>query len=244
MRVVSRIQRRLFSMEPKVHVDQAARIIYFEPNHKKHTASVIYTHGLGDTANGWAEPCHHLAIMLPWIKFILPTAPNNPVTLNGGIAMPSWYDIEGLSERALEKADGIEDSKQTLIRLMEKENELGISNERIILAGFSQGGALSLYCGLSMPNLAGILCMSGYLPNHAGATFNLPNSTPILQCHGTSDPMVPYKAATMTNDFLKQKGYAPKLLSYRGLEHSANEEELGDVCKFLKIALPDVEAKL
>jgi len=231
-------------MEPKVHVDQAARIIYLEPSTKKHTATVIYTHGLGDTANGWAEPMYMLAMKLPWIKFILPTAPNSPVTLNGGMVMPSWYDIEGLSERALERADGIEDSKKTLVGLMKKENEIGITNERIILAGFSQGGALSLYTGLSISRLAGILCMSGYLPNHAGVVCNLPLDTPILQCHGRADPMVPFRAATMTNDYLKDKGYSPKLLAYAGLEHSANEEELQDVTKFLKETIPDINSKL
>lgn len=229
--------RRRYSVAPNVSVDQERRVISMQPS-GEHTATVIYCHGLGDTANGWAEPCYTWAQQMPWIKFILPTAPVQPVTLNGGMKMESWYDIHGLSEKALESAEGIEDSKKILSDFIDIEKSNGIEEKRIILAGFSQGAALSLYTGLSIEKLGGIIAMSGYLPNVKDVVCNLSKNTPILQCHGTHDPMVPIKAANMTNKYLKEHGYDPTYHTYKGLQHSANPEELEDVRQFLNNVLP------
>lgn len=167
------------------------------------TATVIFSHGLGDTAQGfldvgevrlyWANKAcvlyfdtklftfgqsvylipsclslHQMLVSkLPYCKVILPTAPTQPVTMNRGMAMPSWYDITGLDHRANEKCDGIEESRQILVTLLQDEHARGIPYSRMVLGGFSQGGALSLYTGLQFPEpLAGIVVLSGYLPAH------------------------------------------------------------------------------
>merc|ERR1711920_752440 len=112
--------------------------------------------------NGFAPVCHSLAIQMPHMRFVCPTAPTQPVTLNGGMPMPSWYDIVGLDDRAPEDCVGIEDSRQSVLRMLEQEAK-DIGYDRCVLAGFSQGGAMSLYVGLQLSNrLGGIIAMSGY----------------------------------------------------------------------------------
>jgi lysophospholipase-2 len=134
------------------------------------SALVVIAHGLGDSADGLADVAEVFAQQLPYCKFILPTAPVQPVTLNGGMPMNSWYDIVGLDERSNESCHGIEDSRKKLMTILQNEHEqTGLPYRRMVLAGFSQGGALSLYTGLQMPNveqkLAGVCVMSGYLPH-------------------------------------------------------------------------------
>jgi lysophospholipase-2 len=131
-------------------------------------------------------PVQSLATEMPYVKFILPTAPTQPVTMNMGMAMPSWYDIKGLDERSNEECDGIAQSSDRIRSILRREHEdRGLPYSRMALAGFSQGGSLSLFTGLQMVDaqqkLAGILVLSGYL---AGAkTFHLTKGlehTPIL----------------------------------------------------------------
>ena len=123
----------------------------------KHSASFVLIHGLGDSAYGWLDVAEHLSTLHPHVKFILPTASEKPVTLNGGMEMPSWYDIKGLETRASETCDGIDESKQYITSLIENENKNGIPYKRIILGGFSQGGALSLFTSLQIDQtLAGV----------------------------------------------------------------------------------------
>ena len=108
-----------------------------------------------------------MAERMPHLKFIMPTAPTQPVTMNMGMRMPSWYDIVGLDERSNENCQGIEASKATLETILAKEHQdTGLPYSRMVLAGFSQGGALSLYTGLQLEQgaLAGIVVLSGYLP--------------------------------------------------------------------------------
>jgi lysophospholipase II len=109
----------------------------------------------------------HLATHLPWCKFVLPTAPVNPVTLNGGMRMNSWYDIVGLDERSNEQCHGIDESRQRIVQMLRDEHEqTQLPYHRMVLAGFSQGGALNLYTGLQLESkLAGIVVLSGYLPH-------------------------------------------------------------------------------
>ena len=129
---------------------------------------------------------------MPYLKFILPTAPTQPVTMNMGMPMPSWYDITGLDERSNENCAGIETSQNTVKEILTKEHESnGLSYNRMVLAGFSQGGALSLFTGMQLSaaqKLGGIVVMSGYLP--AAKQFQITQGledTPIMHCHGESD---------------------------------------------------------
>ncbi|RHY30101.1 hypothetical protein DYB32_004611 [Aphanomyces invadans] len=123
-------------------------------------------HGLGDTAHGWADSILHIAQRLPHLKCVLPTAPTQPVTLNMGMAMPSWYDIRSLTDREGDPCSGIDASRERIENIIQAEIDGGISPSRIVLGGFSQGGAMSLYTGYQLDKaLGGILVLSGYLPN-------------------------------------------------------------------------------
>jgi len=189
--------------------NQESKII-LHPNDGDHSATVILMHGLGDSGNGWLDSTQEIAVKMPYTKFILPTAPRQPVTLNGGMRMNAWYDIKSLSsEHGADCVDGIDTSITIIKELIHAEVALGIRSDRIVLAGFSQGGALSLYCGLQLPielRPAGILVMSGYLPgsNHFKLTPGL-EDVPVLHCHGTSDPVVQYQWGQMTKSHLVSK---------------------------------------
>ena len=234
------------SMEGRIDVNQETRTITINRDETLTESgargSVILTHGLGDTASGWADAAIMMAQKLPNVKWILPTAPNSPVTLNGGMLMPSWYDIRGLGKREDEPCDGIEESAAAVLSLVKGEEEDGVDATRIVLAGFSQGGALSIFTGLQAENtFAGIVAMSGYLPAHE--KFQLSDAakqTPVLLCHGTSDPMVKYEFAEETKQHLVGAGHERiSLKSYPGMAHSVCMEEIEDVTQFLMSVLPN-----
>lgn len=182
---------------------------------------------------------------MPYCKFILPTAPTQPVTMNMGMSMPSWYDITGLDERSNENCKGIEDSTQRIKDILHQEHTTtGLPYSRMVLAGFSQGGALSIFTGfqLSDPShkLGGIVCMSGYLP--ALSKFKITDglqTTPMLHCHGTQDMLVNYNMALKTQSSLCELGVEKHVLKQYNIGHTVSMEELSDVSKFLMEQLPD-----
>jgi len=193
----------------------------------------------------------HLAKNLPYVKFILPTAPTQPVTMNMGMPMPSWYDIVGLDERSNEHCKGIDASVDRVRSILAAEHEsTGLPYSRMVLAGFSQGGALSLFTGMQLPGaarnkLAGIVVMSGYLP--AAKQFQIApglESTPILHCHGEADPMVQFAMAKKSRQHVVEEGGATDytIKGYAGLPHSVSPEEIGDVLEFLGRVLPPDES--
>mmetsp|Transcript_7026 Transcript_7026/g.10656 ORF Transcript_7026/g.10656 Transcript_7026/m.10656 type:complete len:315 (-) Transcript_7026:578-1522(-) len=219
-------------------------------NEGDQSALVVISHGLGDTAEGFVDVAENLATAMPHVKFILPTAPTQKVTMNMGMAMPSWYDITGLDERSNENCAGIENSRDTIVGILEGEHQsTNLPYSRMVLAGFSQGGALSLWCGLQLPQkLAGIVMMSAYLP--AAKNFAITSGledTPVLHCHGDADPLVRLEMAMKTKEILtRSKGATSyELKTYPGLQHSVNMQELADVKKFLeKILPPDDSCKI
>ncbi|KPM08510.1 acyl-protein thioesterase 1-like protein [Sarcoptes scabiei] len=156
----------------------------------KQTASIIFLHGLGDTGNGWAsvinsmKPAH--------AKLICPTANTIPVTLNSGFPMPSWFDLYSLSSSGPVDEAGIEKAKTVIHKLIDDEEKAGIPSNRILLGGFSQGGALALYSGLTYPKpLAGIMALSCWIPLHEKIQVSSANaSIPTFQLHGDSDQIV------------------------------------------------------
>lgn len=206
---------------------------------------LVISHGLGDTAQGFLDVAEMLALKMPHLKIILPTAPTQPVTMNMGMPMPSWYDITGLDERSNENCRGIQQSRQTLVDILEKEHrDSKLSYDRMVLMGFSQGGALSLFTGLQLEKdqkLAGIVVMSGYLP--AKSQFQITKgleSVPVLHCHGENDPMVQVAMARRSCDAVKSMGAMNyEMKTYRGLVHSVNMDELQDIQTFLEKVLPD-----
>jgi lysophospholipase-2 len=142
-------------MPSKTHVttrtDDGTTLILAPRNASTQSATVILCHGLGDTSDGWIDVAEQLSTSLPHVKFVLPTAPRNRVTMNMGAVMHSWYDITGLDRRSNENCRGIEESRIRIAKLIDDEASLyGNSRSRVALAGFSQGGALSLYVGMQL----------------------------------------------------------------------------------------------
>lgn len=219
-------------------------IIVSPKNEADQSALVVILHGLGDTSQGFLDVAQHLATQLPHVKFVLPTAPTQPVTMNMGMPMPSWYDITGLDERSNEKCKGIAESRQTVQSILEKEhNEKQLPYNRMVCMGFSQGGALSLFTGMQLAQeqkLAGIVVMSGYLA--AKSQFKITaglESTPILHCHGESDPMIQLSMANKSVETVKELGATDYTFkTYKGLPHSVNMDEIQDILEFLQKKLP------
>jgi predicted esterase len=212
-----------------------------------HTATVVGPlHGLGDTNMGWTDVANHLHMRMPHIKFILPNAPTSPVTLNGGMKMPSWYDIVSLdANRADQECDGIEASRKEITSLIYEEVEAGVPLDRIAVAGFSQGGALALYAGLQLPKpLAGVVVMSGYLANaNAFKLSPAAAATPVAHFHGAIDPTVRVHWARESAEKLRALGLREyDLKEYPDLGHSANLEEVNDVEAWLRRTLPEPPA--
>lgn len=226
---------------PKVHVDQERRLITVSPEDpSRHSASCIFMHGLGDTAHGWSDLCCAIAAENPHLRFVLPTAPTTRVSMNGGMPMPSWFDIHGL-DRLQEPCDGLDRSAEYIRKLLAVE-ERAVGSERCVLAGFSQGGALALWVGIQLPHqLAGILAMSAFLPNAAAVVPSLQASeTRILQCHGEDDAMVRINFAREVETLLDAHGFKRrKFRSYDGLGHAQNRQEIRHVRKWFRKVLPD-----
>ena len=206
------------------------------------TCSVIWLHGLGADGNDFVPIVPELRLPSnPAIRFIFPSAPSMPVTVNGGYVMPAWYDIVGRNLMDQEDADGIKQSAASIVELIEREVQRGIDYRHIVLAGFSQGCAMALYIGLRLPHqLAGIIALSGYLPlalslhieKHAAN-----QTTPIFMAHGTYDPVVVLDRAQASHALLEKLGYPVDWNEYP-MEHSVNHEELADISRFLQEVLP------
>eukprot|EP00587_Corethron_hystrix_P006884 CAMPEP_0113323558 /NCGR_PEP_ID=MMETSP0010_2-20120614/16400_1 /TAXON_ID=216773 ORGANISM="Corethron hystrix, Strain 308" /NCGR_SAMPLE_ID=MMETSP0010_2 /ASSEMBLY_ACC=CAM_ASM_000155 /LENGTH=283 /DNA_ID=CAMNT_0000182527 /DNA_START=155 /DNA_END=1006 /DNA_ORIENTATION=- /assembly_acc=CAM_ASM_000155 len=215
-------------------------------NEADQSATVVFAHGLGDSAEGFVDVAENLANKAPHMRFILPTAKKRPVTLNMGMSMNAWYDIVGMDERSAEKCDGIQESRDIILNIIESEAARGVPHNRIILAGFSQGAAMSLYTGLQLEaskKLAGIVALSGYLP--AASSFKLTpglEDVPVLHCHGTQDPMIQYKMAEKTKAAILAKGLRDYDLRSYPCPHTVTGAEWADVWKFISKLLPPLES--
>ncbi len=196
-------------------------------------AAVIWMHGLGADGNDFVPIVRELDLTdCPAIQFVFPHAETMPVTINNGYVMRAWYDILGMDLVRREDEVGLRKSQQQIEQLIAREIERGIPAERIILAGFSQGCAMTLQTGLRYPHkLAGMLCLSGYLPlaDKLSAERSESNrSTPIFMAHGRVDPVVQIARAETSRDFLTSLGYAVEWKDY-SMPHSVCEEEIDDI---------------
>ncbi|HEY1898661.1 MAG TPA: alpha/beta fold hydrolase [Steroidobacteraceae bacterium] len=208
------------------------------------TASVIWMHGLGADGTDFVPLVPQLRLpdnLAP--RFIFPNAPVRPVTVNNGMRMRAWYDIYSRGVRDREDAEGIQASAALVQAQIERECAVGIRAERIVLAGFSQGGAIALQTGLRAPQpLAGILALSTYLPLAAtlAAQASAANrAIPILMCHGSFDPIVPVELARKSFDALTAQGYTPRWLDYP-MQHQLCAEEILAITQWLVQVLPPV----
>jgi len=206
----------------------------------KHTATLIFFHGLGDTGHGWATSI--AAIRPPHVKVICPTANKMPVTLNSGFQMPSWFDLMSLDPSGPEDEAGIKAAADLVNSLVAEEIKAGIPSERIMIGGFSQGGALAMYTALNTDHkLAGVIALSCWAPLHAKLASSAKQTNvniPYLQAHGDCDPVVPYKWGQLTSTLLKSMLPNHQFKTYKGMMHSSSEEEMQDVKKFIASCLP------
>jgi len=172
--------------------------------------AVIWLHGLGADGHDFEPIVPELRLSVG-VRFVFPHAPIRPVTINGGLPMRAWYDIAGF-DAAAEDAAGIRASAAAVARLVDREVERGIAAERIVLAGFSQGGAVALQLGLrESRRLAGVLALSTYLPLAAslGSEKSAANAAvPIFMAHGSADPVIPLAFADASRRALEREGYA------------------------------------
>ena len=205
------------------------------------TGAVIWLHGLG--ADG-----HDFAPIVPQLvspneralRFVFPHAPVRPVTLNGGMPMRAWYDILSLDRRAPQDEAGIRASGAIVDELIRRENQRGISTERIVLGGFSQGGAISLFAGPRYPEkLAGIMGLSCYmlLEDLLPAERTRVNfQTPVFLAHGTQDPVVDIRRGTEAKQLLEAGGYPVEWHTYP-MPHSVCPQEADDIAAWLRKVL-------
>lgn len=211
--------------------------ITVEPNTEA-TACVIWLHGLGDSGAGFAPIVP--ALKLPTnhsIRFIFPHAPERPVTINQGYVMRAWYDIKSMDLHNRADMDGVLESEASIHQLIEEQINAGIPADKIILAGFSQGGVVTLFTGLRYPKkLAGIMALSCYLPSADKLPENLSEanrSTSILQNHGEQDEVVLISAGKMANTLLKEQNYNVEWKSYN-MPHSVLPQQIDDISLWIQ----------
>ena len=204
----------------------------------KPKASIIWLHGLGADGHDFVDIVPQLSLPAEYaVRFVFPHAPIRPVTINGGFKMRAWFDFYGLTPDAPPDEIGIYNSQQALKQLIDHELTLGIPSHKIVLAGFSQGGAMALHCGLRYTQkLAGILVLSGFLPlaDKLATEINVNNqNTPILMTHGQYDDVLPIKWAEQSFDHLKNLALHPKWLSYP-MSHQVCSNQIHDIASWLQ----------
>lgn len=200
-------------------------------------AAVIWLHGLGADGYDFLPVIPELGVDDLSVRFVFPHAPIRPVTINGGQRMRGWYDILSLTRADQQDADGIRESERIVHDYLRIERERGVPAERIVLAGFSQGGAIALHTGLRYAQpLAGIVALSTYLPLHdrvAAEVSDGNRNTPILMCHGVSDPVLPIALGTSSRDGLRAMGYGVEWHDYP-MEHAMCVEEIEEIGRWLR----------
>jgi len=228
----------------------------------RHTATLIFLHGLGDTGHGWAAALN--TIKPSYLKVVCPTAPTAPVTLNFGMPMPSWYDIFHLDDdpsRPREDLQGVRKSSDFLASLVEAETGPEVPRNRIMIGGFSQGGAVSLATLFrsadrsadddsksagAAADLAGCIALSTYVPGNkrpdskdsqsAESSSKVPtltSSVPVLQCHGEMDEMISIGRGRLTNQIVQSLTSDVRFHTFPHMGHESSEEELEIVRKFI-----------
>jgi phospholipase/carboxylesterase len=212
----------------------------------KPTAAVIWMHGLGADGNDFVPIVQELDLegVRP-IRFVFPHAPMQPVSINNGYVMRAWYDIkwgdlEGKAKQADER--GVRASQAAIEALIDRELARGIGADALVLAGFSQGGAIALQTGLRYSNkIAGVMALSTYLPlaeSFAQERGPANGATSIFMAHGTHDNVVPYEMGARSRDVLVQHGYPVEWREYP-MQHSVCLEEIADVGRWLRNVLKE-----
>jgi phospholipase/carboxylesterase len=204
-------------------------------------AAVLWMHGLGADGHDFAPIVSELGLpAAPGVRFVFPHAPRRPVTINAGMVMRAWYDVRGLDGARREDEPGVRDAQQRIEALVAREKARGIPAARIVLAGFSQGGAMALHTGLRHPErLAGLLALSCYLPladRLAAEASPAGHDVPIFMAHGTDDPLIPLARARHARDVLAGLGYRVDWREYP-MPHAVCPDEIRDLAAWLRAVL-------
>jgi len=205
-------------------------------------ASVIWLHGLGADGHDFEPIAKELNLPDSMaVRFIFPHAPSIPVTVNNGMVMPAWYDIIGTSIDDAIDITGIKASAKKIDQLIEHETKRGIKSENIIIAGFSQGGAVAYECALSFPQkLGGLMALSTYFGTHSNIALSVKNKNiPIFIAHGSGDPVVFETLGQNALKKLKSAGYNPEYKVYP-MQHSVCVEEIDDISYWLQKVLSEI----
>jgi phospholipase/carboxylesterase len=200
-------------------------------------AAIIWLHGLGADGHDFEPIVPALGLpRAPAVRFVFPHAPLQPVTINGGAVMRAWYDIHDLDGGRRPDEVGLRASQARVERLIAREQGRGVAPARLVLAGFSQGGAIALQTGLRYrERLAGIMGLSTYLPlahSLEGEASAANRGVPIFLAHGAHDPLIPLARARSARDRLRDVGYAPEWHEYP-MEHAVCPEEIHDISAWL-----------
>lgn len=201
------------------------------------TCSVIWLHGLGADGHDFEPIVPELDLDGLDMRFVFPHAPVRPVTLNGGMPMRAWFDILNLDRDGQVDEPGIRASADQVEALIGRENRRGIPDQRIVLAGFSQGGAIALHLGLRRPSaLAGIMALSTYMPlarTLAAEASEVAKDIPMFMAHGRQDPVLPVGLGELARDRLLERGHAVQWRSY-DMPHAVCNEEIQDIGVWLR----------
>lgn len=207
-------------------------------------AAVIWLHGLGADGNDFVPIVPELGLPPDMhLRFVFPHAPVRPVTLNGGMAMRAWFDIKSLDRDGAPDEEGIRASQAQVEALIQQELDRGIASQRILIAGFSQGGAIALQTALrcSKP-LGGVIALSTWLPLRESLEAErqaVNEDIPVFMAHGDFDPMVPFAGGDISQKFLKEAGYSVQWHRYP-MQHQVCLEEIRDIGAFIeRCLLPD-----
>ena len=220
---------------PQINIHETDAAVTLEPAARA-DAAVVWLHGLGADGHDFVPIVEELG--LPdglAVRFVFPHAPVRPVAINNGMRMRAWYDIAPDMRRQDES--GIRESARTVEGFLSREIEGGVPAERIVLAGFSQGGAITLHTGVRYgQKLAGLLALSTYLPlpeAYAAERNRTRADTPILMCHGQHDPKLPLQLGAWSRDVLRQDGYAVDWREYP-MAHQVCAEQIADIGAWLR----------
>ena len=216
--------------------------VIHQPLDRAPTAVVIWLHGLGADGHDFAPIVPELGAVRDWTRFVFPHAPRRPVSINFGMTMRAWYDIREEGGNLVSDPDDLRASQRTVEALVEEEIRAGIPADRIVLAGFSQGGAVALQAALRHPRrLAGVLALSTYLPlaDALPAERSAANAeVPVLMAHGELDPLVGVARAIASRNTLQRLGYEIEWRTYP-MPHAVCPEEIRDIADWLVRVVPD-----
>ena len=203
--------------------------------------TVIWLHGLGADGHDFEPIVPELKLAAHAdIRFVFPHAPVRPVTINGGVPMRAWYDVISLDKSGPQDEAGIRDSAASLLQLIERERERGVDASRIVLAGFSQGGAIAMHTAMRVPQrLAGLMALSTWMPlastigeEVVDNSESQPRELPVLMVHGTFDPLLPLAAGQHAREIMQDAGFKVQWHEYP-MAHAVCAEEISEIRKWL-----------